>query len=92
MTVVITLGEVIFIGLVLFIFASLIITMIYNWIKDKFNQKYRQNCHHCVNYRQTGVSGDYLYHKCDLYNYEDKCDRNDWILGKYRKCKDFKQK
>ena len=90
MTVVITLGEVIFIGIVLLVIASIFIVAIYNWLKDKFNRKFRQNCLHCEYYKQTGVNGDYTYHKCEIHNYDDTLNNDDIWLGKYRKCKEYK--
>jgi len=88
--VVITLGEIIFIIFVLFIVASIFFVAIYNWLKGKFNRKYRQNCIYCEHYKQTGVNGDYTYHKCDLHNYSDTLSQDDMWIGKYRKCSDYK--
>lgn len=88
MTIVVTIWDILIIGIVGITAIIVLVTILYNIIANHF----KQNCYECHNYKLDGVAGagDCCWYKCDICNYVDRHSMND--STQYRKCDKFEPK
>lgn len=92
--VVITLSDIIGIGVFIFFVIIILLCLIVGFISNIYKEKSKKwhNCFECKHYycRDVASFGGISFDKCKITGVEDRHDFNDSV--EYRKCKNFENK
>ena len=89
MTVVITLGEIIFIGIIVLITVIGLISFLIESLVNLF----RKNCYHCKYWKLADVSGSggYCYYRCEKQKIKGTVSREFNDSSYYKRCDEFEK-